>query len=122
MSSRDAYSQVAGHRWVDKFVPETLAPSFLIWPPKEDPSPGKFLSLKHYLSTVYKTHIISWRWTRTGLGDSQSLHLDGRRPRSQALLQGLVPWAVTSLDNQRPSILKTLTLSRQGLCWRESSW
>lgn len=96
-------------------------PSLLIWPPKEDPSPGTCLSLKYHLSTMYKIHLISCRWTRTGLGDSQRLHLDGRRPRSQSLLLGLVLWEVTSLDNQSPSILKTLTLSRQGLRWRESS-
>lgn len=88
--SRDAHSQVAGHRQMDKFVPETLAPS-VIWPPKEDPSPGKLLIVQHYLSTVYKIHIISWRWTSTGLGDSQREYLDRRRPRSQNRLQGLVP-------------------------------
>lgn len=49
------------------------------------------------------------------------MYLDRRRPQSQNLLQGLVPWEVTSLENQNPSILKTLRLSRQGLCWRESS-
>lgn len=69
--------------------------------------------------SIYKIHIISWRWTSAG--GSQRLHGDRRWPWSQRLLQGLVPWEVTSLGDQGPSVLKTPRLSRQGLRWRENS-
>lgn len=48
----------------------------------------------------------------------------GRRAVSvPADAPGLVPWAATSLDDQpvAPSGLRTLRLSRQGLCWGASS-
>lgn len=64
---------------------------------------------------AYKIHIISWRWRRPETAC-------GRRsgPWSRHLLQGLLPWEVTSLDRQSSSVLQTPGLSQQGLCWREN--